>query len=86
MAVNRSSLTDLFYVGYHFFLVLVIIVHYAFYVNTILIIWCVDEDEDEGETYCHMDRDKGSYSVMKYDTTKCICTYVQEYTHTYVQT
>ena len=27
-----------------------------------------------------------SYSVMEYDTTKCICTYVQEYTHTYVRT
>ena len=43
------------------------------------------EDEDDGETDCHKDCDKGSYSVMKYDTTQCICTYVQEYTHTYIQ-
>ena len=25
-------------------------------------------------------------TVMKYDTAKCICTYVQGYTHTYVPT
>ena len=51
------------------FLVLVIM-YYAFYTNTILIIWCGNEDEDEGETDCHMDRDECSYTVMKYDTTK----------------
>ena len=60
---------------------------YAFYVNIILIIWCDNEDEDEGETDYHMDRDKCSYTVIKYDTTKCIlCTYVDGYTHTYVRT
>ena len=64
------------------FLVLVIIVHYAFYMNTILIIWCDNEDE----TDCHMDRNKCSHAIMKYDTTKCICTYVQGYTHIYVRT
>ena len=53
--------------------------------NTILIIWCGNEDEDEGETNCHMDRDNGSYTVIKY-TTKCIYTYVQGYTRTYVRT
>ena len=42
------------------FLVLVIIVHYAFYTNTILILWCGNKDEDEGEIDCHMNRDKGS--------------------------
>ena len=62
------------------------IVHYAFYVNTILIIWWDNEEEDEGETDCHMDCDKASYTVMTYDTVKCICTYVQGYTHTYVRT
>ena len=35
------------------------------------------QQQDEGETDCHKDCDKGSYTVMKYDTTKCICTYVQ---------
>ena len=64
--------------------------HYTFYTNTILIMRCdnedEDEDEDEGETDCHKDCDKCSYSVMKYDTTKCICTNVHGYTHTYVRT
>ena len=60
--------------------------HYAFYINTILIIWCDNVDEDEGETDCHVDDDEGSYTVMKYDTTKCIYIYVQGYTHTYVHT
>ena len=60
--------------------------HYAFYTNTILIIWCDNEDEDEGEADYHKDCDKCSYSEMKYDTTKCIGTYVQGYTHTYVRT
>ena len=54
--------------------------------NTILIIWSDNEDEDEGGTDCHVDCDKGSYTVIKYDTTKCIYTYVQGYTHTYVST
>ena len=40
--------------------------------NIILIIWCGDEDTDECETYCHMDWDKGSYAVMKYDITSYI--------------
>ena len=44
------------------------------------------EDEDESETDYHIDRDKGGYTVRKYDTTKCIYTYVQGYTHTYVRT
>ena len=43
-------------------------------------------DEDEVETNCHKDCDTGSYTVMKYDSTKCICTYVHGYTHTYVHT
>ena len=61
--------------------------HYAFYMNTILIIWSGNKDEDEGEPDCHMDCDKGSYSVMKYDTVKCIiCTNVQGCTQTYVRT
>ena len=64
--------------------------HYAFYMHTIFIIWSGNEDEDEGETYCHMDRDKCSYSLMKYDTTKCIFymhlrtrihSYILTYTH-----
>ena len=46
------------------FIVLVIIVHYAFYTNTILIIWCYNEDEDEGERNCHTDCDKGSYTMI----------------------
>ena len=54
---------------------------YAFYMNTILIIWYDNEAEDEGKRDCHMDRDNCSYTVMTYDTTKCICTYVQERTH-----
>ena len=56
--------------------------------NTSLIIWYgnEDEDEDEAETDCHMDRDKGSYTVMKYDTTKCTYTYVQRCTHIYIRT
>ena len=53
------------------FLVIVIIVHYAFYTNTILIIWCDNEDE----TNCQKNCDKGSYTV-----------YIQGYTHTYVHT
>ena len=36
--------------------------HYAFYTNTILIIRCDNEDEDEGETNCYKDCDKGSYN------------------------
>ena len=51
--------------------------------NTILIIWCDNEDEDEGETDCHMNCDKGSYSVMKYDTTKCIM-HLRTWTHSYL--
>ena len=34
-------------------MVLIIIVHYAFYTNTILIIWCDTDNEDEGETDYH---------------------------------
>ena len=33
--------------------------------NTILIIWSDNEDEDE--TDCHMDHDKCSYNEMKYE-------------------
>ena len=29
-----------------------------------------------------MDCDKGSYTVMKYDTAKCTCTNAQGHTHT----
>ena len=42
--------------------------------------------QDECETDCHKDCDKGSYSEMKYDTNKWICTYVHGYTHTFVHT
>ena len=61
--------------------------HYAFYMNVIKIIWYgnEDEDKDEGETDCHMDRDKGCYTVMFYDTTKCIHTYVHTI-HTCIRT
>ena len=49
MVFNRHTHTP-FYVGYH---LLIIIVHYAFYMKTIFIIWCGNEDEDEGEIDCH---------------------------------
>ena len=52
--------------------------------NTISILWCGNEDEDEGETDCHMERDKCNYNVIKYDTTICTYTYVHRYTHTYL--
>ena len=48
--------------------------HFAFYMNTILIIWSDNENEDEID--CCMDCDKGGYTVLKYDTTKCIYIYV----------
>ena len=35
--------------------------------NTILIIWSGNEDEDEDETDCPMDHDKCSYNEMKYE-------------------
>ena len=38
-----------------------------------------------GEIDCHKDCDKCSCSVMKYDTTKCICTtYMNTLIHTLV--
>ena len=43
------------------------------------------QQQDDGATECYMDCDKGSYIVMKYDTTKCIFTYLQGCTNTYVR-
>ena len=60
--------------------------HYAFYTNTILIIWCHNEDENEGETNCHKDCDKGSYTVMDYDSIKCILYSIHLRTDSYIRT